>query len=136
LVIVVVLAVAVASAFPSGRRFLFGGHASGLSVSASSVQTILGTGSVNSCDVGSGSITVTGELEHGAGDAAVIGFVWVKILDSSGNTVGSVGDQYVGPPFTSGILGWTVSVPYSGQPIACNVTTQVALPPGPPLLPK
>ena len=111
------------------------GHASGLSVNASDVPTDLGSGSVSSCMVSGSSVAIAGQLTHGPGDAPVIGFVSVRIEDGSGNVLGSVNQQYIGPPFTSGSVNWTSQIPFTGQPESCSVSTQVALPPGSPFLP-
>jgi hypothetical protein len=96
------------------------GCSSGMTVNASDVASDLGTGSVASCTINGSSVTVSGQLTHGPGDAAVIGFVTTRIEDGSGNVLGSANQQYLGPPFTSGSVSWTTQVPFSGQPNSCG----------------
>lgn len=131
--IIIGLLAVVAIAAGVGQHVSSGTH--GLTVNAPSAPNNLGSGTVNSCVVKGSSVSVSGQLQHGRGDAAVIGFVTVEIVDGLGTVLGGVSDHYVGPPFTRGSLDWAFEVSYSGQPSACKVSANVALPPNSLLLP-
>lgn len=103
-------------------------NGSGLTVNATQSQSDLGSGSVTSCTVNGSTVSVSGDFQHGEGDAPVAGSVSIQILDGSGAVLGS-DDQMPGSPFTSGSIDWTVGVPFTGgRPSTCNVKT-VVLPP-------
>jgi hypothetical protein len=105
-------------------------HQSGLTIDATQESSKLGSDSVTSCVVNGSNVSVSGVFQDTAGEAPVAGLVSIQIVGGSGAVVGS-DTQIAGPPLiTSGSAKWTVSVPFTGQPSACNVKTVVLPPPG------
>ena len=103
-------------------------HSSGLTIEATSNG--LGTGSVSSCIVNGSTVVVSGQFEHGVGDAALLGEATIEIVDGSGTPLGGFRNPRGLATFTAGSINWTLPVPYSGgKPSSCRVAMALVLAP-------